>query len=64
MPPVFAHSSDDYIDYLDTMSSQMGAATTFDTRFDFGVPQDDFDDYMNQLSEYMLYWAVKISHYS
>lgn len=49
------HSSDVYHDYLDTMGSQMEAETTFGSGFNFGVPEDDFDDYMNQLSEYMLH---------
>ncbi|KAF7778611.1 hypothetical protein Agabi119p4_2956 [Agaricus bisporus var. burnettii] len=41
--------SDSYHDYLDLMDPQMDSVTVFDTGPTFGVSEDDFDDYLNQL---------------
>lgn len=54
--------SDSYHDYLDLMDPRMDSVTVFDTGPTFGVYEDDFDDYLNQLSEYMLYQTIKNPH--
>lgn len=51
----YAYSPVNDYDYLVAIDHDMQTAATYTPLPTFPSPEDDFDDYMNQLCEYMLY---------